>query len=181
MNPVRLARRLSKLGAAAVAALSIVLVARGARADGGSVQLQQVDGAFRVTVFTAPTPLRAGPADISVLVQDVANDEPVLDAEVVLALTSTGADAALHAAATRQQASNKLLYAALVNLPSAGAWDLRVTVRRGRAAAVVGGRMAVAPALPPLLAHWPYLAFPPIAVLVFAVHQWRRLRSSKAS
>jgi hypothetical protein len=68
-----------------------------------------------------------------------------------------------------------------MNVPSAGAWDLRVTVRRGHEAATVAGEMTFAAPAPPLLAHWPYLAFPPVAVLVFVVHQWRRSRSSKAS
>lgn len=165
-----------------VVAIALLLSAPTARGDGGAVRLRQTEGRFVVTVFTAPTPLRAGPADISVLVQDRDTNEPLLDAEVLIVLTPLDQDgAALRGAATRALATNKLLYAVVMDVPSAGAWDLRVTVRRGHEAATVAGQMTFAAAVPPLLAHWPYLAFPPVAVLVFVVNQWRRSRSSRAS
>ena len=164
-----------------VVALTL-LVATRALGDGGAVQVRQADGPFVVTIFTAPTPLRAGPVDISVLVQTRDGNQPVLDAQVFVTLkSSTGDPPAIETAATRQQATNKLLFATVVNLPFAGPWDLRVTVRRGQEAAEVSCEVAVAAALPPLLSHWPYLAFPPVAVLIFTLHQWVRSRSSKAS
>ena len=46
-----------------------------ARGDGGTVRLSRCEGGYRITVFTAPTPFRAGPVDISVLVQDAATGE----------------------------------------------------------------------------------------------------------
>ena len=164
-----------------VVALAL-LVATPALGDGGAVQVRQAEGPFVVTIFTAPTPLRAGAVDISVLVQTGDGNQPVLDAEVLVTLTSSSdGTATIHVAATRQQATNKLLYATPVHLPFAGSWDLHVTVRREQEVAEVGSQVAVAPALPPLLSHWPYLAFPPAAILVFTVHQWLRSRSSKAS
>jgi hypothetical protein len=164
-----------------VAALAL-LVATRALGDGGAVQVRQADGPFLVTVFTAPTPLRAGSVDIGVLVQTGDGNQPVLDAEVSVTLTSSSdGTATIHATATRQQATNKLLYAAAVNLPFTGSWDARVTVRREQEVAEVGGQVTVAAALPPLFSHWPYLAFPPGAVLIFTLHQWLRSRSSKAS
>jgi hypothetical protein len=175
-------RKLCANGVEVVIAIALLLSARPAPGDGGAVQLRQTEGRFVVTVFTAPTPLRAGAADVSVLVQDRDTSEPVLDAEILIVLTPLGWDgAAIHAAATRAVATNKLLYAAVMDVPLAGAWDLRVTVRRGHQAATVTGKLTFAPRLPPLLAHWPYLAFPPVVVLVFVVHQWRRSRSSRAS
>jgi len=160
----------------------LLLLASAAGGDGGVVQLRQADGPFLVTVFTAPTPLRAGPADVSLLVQAGDRNEPVLDADVLVVLTpSNGDGTSIRTKATRQQATNKLLYAAAVNVPAAGSWELRVTVRRGPDMANVGSSIAVAAPLPPLLAHWPYLAFPPAAVTVFALHQWLRSRSNKAS
>ena len=47
-----------------------------ARGDGGTVRLSRCEGGLRITVFTAPTPFRAGPVDISVLVQDAVTGEP---------------------------------------------------------------------------------------------------------
>lgn len=159
-----------------------LLLSAPAIGDGGSVQLRQAAGPLLVTVFTAPTPLRAGPADVSVLVQTRDGNEPVLDADVLIALEMPHRDgAAIRVAATRQQATNKLLYVAPITLPAAGSWDLRITVRRGQQVADVAAALVVAAPLPRLLAYWPYLAFPPVAVLVFALHQWLRSRSSKAS
>ena len=48
-----------------------------ARADGGVVRLRQRAGGYQIAVFTSPTPIRAGPVDVSVLVQDAATEECV--------------------------------------------------------------------------------------------------------
>ncbi|HEV3163089.1 MAG TPA: hypothetical protein VGZ22_03530, partial [Isosphaeraceae bacterium] len=46
-----------------------------ALADGGTLRVSERQGAYEVTVFTAPAFLRAGPVEISVLVQDSATGE----------------------------------------------------------------------------------------------------------
>ncbi|HEV3259998.1 MAG TPA: hypothetical protein VG013_24230, partial [Gemmataceae bacterium] len=43
-----------------------------AMADGGAIRLSEQKGDYQITVFTAPTPLRAGPVDVSVLIQNAA-------------------------------------------------------------------------------------------------------------
>src|SRR5262249_156491 len=55
-----------------------------ARADGGTVRLSQRAGGYQVTVFTEPTPLRAGPVDVSVLVQDAATGQALPGAQVTV-------------------------------------------------------------------------------------------------
>jgi len=45
------------------------------RADGGAVRLSERQGGYQITAFTSPTPFRAGPVDISVLVQDAATEK----------------------------------------------------------------------------------------------------------
>jgi len=141
------------------------------RADGGVVRLSEARGNLLVTVFTAPTPLRAGPVDVSVMVQESAGHRPVLDASVSIVLRSKADHAVIHAVATRAQATNKLLYAALVDLPVAGDWDLAVTVEHGSTSQrVETGLFAGAP-VPDLLALWPYLAFPPMVIALFVLHQ----------
>src|SRR5262245_4613663 len=87
-----------------------------AHADGGIVALHQVASPFVVTVFSAPVPLRVGPVDISALVQDRANGQPVLDGEIFIRLRKQGG-MAVGGRATREVAQNKLLYSALMNLP----------------------------------------------------------------
>ena len=65
---------MNQLGATARAiALTMMLTALGLEAavwaDGGLLRTRQQAGPFIVSIFTAPEPLRAGPVDVSVLVQ----------------------------------------------------------------------------------------------------------------
>ena len=55
-------------------------------ADGGGVIARQTVNGLRVTVLASPMPLRAGPVDVSVLVQD--GEKTVLDAAVEVAWRS---------------------------------------------------------------------------------------------
>ena len=150
-----------------------------ARADGGAVRLQQVAGPFAVTVF-APEPLRAGPADLSVLVRSAANGEVLLDAVVDLVLTAPESAIALRARATQEAATNKLLQAVVVDLPEAGTWSLEVEVRRGAESAQVEGTLQVEGPAPRLRSLWPYLALPPVAVFLFAAANWLSRRRRPA-
>jgi hypothetical protein len=148
-----------------------------AQADGGFVELHQEIGAFVVTVFSAPGPLRAGPVDISVLVQDRASGQPVLDGEVFVRLKSPGA-ITLVERATREVAQNKLLYSALINLPEAGQWELEVTIKQGKETASVLGQVSAATPSPFWLSYWRSLLLPPIVIAAFALNQWLKRRSA---
>jgi len=147
-----------------------------AQADGGFVELQQEVGPFVVTVFSAPGPLRAGPVDISVLVQDRASGQTVLDAEVFVRLKGPGG-ITLVERATREAAQNRLLYSALMNLPEAGQWELEVTIKQGRETASIAGLVSAAAPTPFLLSYWRSLSLPPIVIAVFALNQWLRRRA----
>jgi hypothetical protein len=140
-------------------------------ADGGILQMQRSAGPFVITVFTAPAPLRAGPADISILVQDSSNHNPVLDAKVTVSLYREGGEA-IKAEARREQSKNKLLYAALLNLPEEGRWKIEVIVVRNSEEAKIGGAIIVAPQRPFLLTYWWTLALPPVAIGLFVINQW---------
>src|SRR5262245_39241390 len=61
-----------------------------ARADGGTVRLSRRAGGYRITVFTDPTPLRASPVDVGVLVQDAATGEAVPGAQVTVWAAPSG-------------------------------------------------------------------------------------------
>ncbi len=148
-----------------------------AQADGGFVELHQEVGPFVVTVFSAPGPLRAGPVDISVLVQDRASGEPVLDGEIFVRLSREGG-MTLVERATREVAQNKLLYAALINLPEAGQWELEVTIKQGKETAIILGQVSAAGPTPFLLSYWRSLLLPPIVLAVFALNQLLKRRSA---
>ena len=61
-------------------------MARTLWADGGAIQYQGDAGSFHITLFTQPPILRAGLIDITMLVQDRSNLNPILDAKVVFHL-----------------------------------------------------------------------------------------------
>jgi hypothetical protein len=144
-------------------------------ADGGTLQLRQSSGPFVLSVFTAPATLRAGNIDFSVLVQQVAGLAPVLDADVEVR-AENGDGIIVSKAATHDNAQNKLLYAASLNLSSPGDWTFKVIVRQHDAAAQVSGKLVMEASEPRFLAHWPQWVFVPTLVLLFILHQWLKGR-----
>src|SRR6516162_6763505 len=81
------------------------------RADGGTVRLCERAGGYQIAVFTSPTPFRAGPVDVSVLVQDAATGECVPEARVTVCLKAAEAGHVLEYPATVEAATNKLFRA----------------------------------------------------------------------
>jgi hypothetical protein len=142
-----------------------------ARADGGTVRLRERAGAYQVTVFTAPTPLRAGPVDVSVLVQDAATGECVPEARVTVRLTARGSGEVLEYPATAEAATNKLLRAAVFQLPEPGWWDVEVAVEGPHGPAVVRFGVEADEPLPRWLELWPWFSWPALAVALFSLHQ----------
>jgi hypothetical protein len=142
-----------------------------ARADGGAIRLRERAGAYQVTIFTSPTPLRAGLVDVSVLVQDAATGECLPEARVILRLTSRGTGAVLESQATAEAATNKLLRAAAFQLPQAGRWDVDAAIDGPRGRANVRLEFEANEPPPRWLAYWPWFSWPAGAVALFAVHE----------
>src|SRR5688572_20861731 len=87
-------------------------------ADGGQLRLIERHGNLQIAVFTSPNPLRAGPVDISVLVQDARTGQPIDYANVYVQIArSDQTGKPIVAPATAAAATNKLMRAALVELP----------------------------------------------------------------
>ena len=78
-----------------------------ARADGGLLRLSAKKNGYQISVFTAPTPIRAGAVDISALVQDALTGTPITDVRVTVRMTKTGTPD-LESLATAEAATNKL-------------------------------------------------------------------------
>jgi hypothetical protein len=152
-----------------------LLFADVAHGDGGVLRLSQASGPFVISVFTAPEPLRAGRADVSVLVQ--ARGTVVLDAAVELRLRAPDGTEQTIAASPRA-AGNALLQSAFVGLRTPGRWGLAVTARRANTSATVGCDLDVAPATTALATHWVPLALPALCILLF-VWRERLLRRRK--
>ncbi|HLG97394.1 MAG TPA: FixH family protein [Bryobacteraceae bacterium] len=146
-------------------------------ADGGAVILHKRTQALTVTAFASPAPPRAGPLDVSVLVQSSDTLEPVLDAQVWLRFAKPGSQTE-EVQATRTQAKNKLLYAASTQLADPGDWQLSIETRTraGATPVTVSGSLTVAPEQRNLDAYSAYIALPFLALIILALHQWLRLR-----
>jgi hypothetical protein len=158
-----------------LAMMSVMFTPWAANADGGTVQLREASGPFVVTVFAAPEPLRAGPIDTSVLVQDRETGRVILDATVNFAFSpSVGTSPRFLTRATHAQAKNKLLQAATVDVPAPGWWTMQVSVCRGREEVVFATKFLVMPAAPRLATIWPFLFIPPFAIGLFALNQTLR-------
>jgi len=165
--------------------LGVVSGTRRVEADGGTIRVVEPVGAYVVTVFSAPEPLRVGTADVSVLVQERASGSPLLDAQVTLELTPPdGAAPPRRVEATHAAATNKLLHAARVDLDRPGAWTVRVSVHHGTDTVEVRGMLPVVAPASTLADIWPYLALPPLAVALYALRARlvrRRLGDVRAS
>ena len=155
--------------------------------DGGVVIGEKSGDGLLVTVFAEPVPLYAGPADFSVLVQDVASQQPDMNADVRLSLKKLSAPS-LEKAWTapycqlpgadgdvmlrRDLAQNKMLYAIMVAIAEAGRWELSVRVTSGSRRVVATIPLDVAPPRKPLSTWWPLIALLPFMI---ALYIWRDL------
>jgi hypothetical protein len=160
-------------------------------ADGGAIIAKETVNGLNLTVFASPFPLRAGPADISVLVQDE-KGSAVLDATVGLGWTSANPAATSdwlppccsmatllgQTPALRTHSQNKLLYGAILPIRSAGTSEISVKVSRDGKESSLTIPVTATPPRAPLVAYWPLLAFPPVAIGLFTMHQ--RLLRRKA-
>src|SRR5262245_4003621 len=97
-----------------LATILVFLSATSVLADGGTLRVSRVAGPWRVSVFTSPTPLRAGTIDLSVLVQDAKTGQVRLGVPVRVWARQDDRD--VEAVATHGQATNKLLQAAHLEL-----------------------------------------------------------------
>jgi hypothetical protein len=134
---------------------------------------QRTSAPFTITLFSTEMPLRPGPADLSVLLEQPDGHSPILDAQVFIELEHE-AGMMIRAEATRSQARNKLLYCSLINLPAAGHWKIRLHIRRGDTRAEMLSYLVVAAPQPVFLSHWELIAVPPIIIILFILNQWLR-------
>jgi hypothetical protein len=143
-----------------------------ALADGGAVRLFERVGNYQIAVFTAPTPLRAGPVDVSVLVQNADNNESMSGAQVTIRATQQDEPGVtVSHLATIDAATNKLFQAAILDLSAAGRWELEVSVDGPLGTAQARTEVEVAEPLPPYLALWPWVSWPIVPILLFAIYR----------
>ncbi|HEU5235732.1 MAG TPA: hypothetical protein VFU37_01245 [Pyrinomonadaceae bacterium] len=159
--------------------VSILTMGISIRADGGNVLWQRTMGSITVTAFSTQSPLRPGPADISFLVENNEQSRPILDAQVFVTFQSeTGVT--MRTEATHAQARNKLLYCTLIDLPKPGHWKMTLLVVHAAERIEFVSDLAVSEPQSPIMAHWKFMAFPPVIMFLFVINQWLR-RNRRAS
>jgi hypothetical protein len=127
---------LAGLGSALLALVVIALLLgipsdRPLLADGGTLRVANVPmGAYRVNVFTDPTPIPPDSIDVSVLVTFERGRGIARGLAIEVEARPVGApEWALSHPATREQAEDPRYYAAKFALGSVGEWELEVRVR----------------------------------------------------
>jgi hypothetical protein len=164
-----------------IVCLTLALAAADLRvmADGGTAILQKQAGPFVITLFADPTPVRVGRVDLSILCQNSGDKSTVMDAKVFLHLRKPGGSEIIEFTlpATHALANNKMLYAANLNLPTAGKWRVKVDVTHGKDEASITGDLQVLESEPALVTYWPFFVLVPLIALLFAIN--RRLRRGR--
>jgi hypothetical protein len=151
------------------------------QADGGQLRLVERCGNLQISVFTAPNPLRAGPVDISVLVQESRTCQPIDDLAIRVQLKHSGRRGVpIVAAATKAAATNKLFHAAMIDLPAPGKWSAQIACDASGERARIDFELDAANRLPELASAWIWFMWPVGAVLIFGIHRALVARRQKS-
>jgi hypothetical protein len=144
-----------------------------ASADGGAVRYSEQRYDRLITVFTAPTPLRAGIVDVSVLIQDANSGNPLPDVPVtVTAYPIHNPEGRIRSPATTEAATNKLLRAAQLDFAESGQWRVELAVEGLERNPSIGFDVEVAEALPSWVQTALWIGWPLAAIALFALHQF---------
>lgn len=155
-------------------AAALTLTAPKARGDGGAVQASSVAGPYRVTVLTEPTPVRVGPIDVSVLVQD--NRTRKLAGAARVSVRGAPVGTRRWRPATPHAGQSRLYHGAVLDLDRPGQWTLVIRIAGRQGPARLSFDMNVAPAPPPWIDLWAWLAWPLVPIFGMGVRLLRRIR-----
>lgn len=148
-------------------------IAPRALADGGTLRLTETAGAYRITVFTSPEPLRVGLIDVSILLEDNQSRRNVTKATVLVRLSPKNDPRQSRTIpATREAATNKLLYSAKATVSQAGWWHVVIDVDGPLGAASSHMTMPVSERPARWLTLWPWIVWPAFIILFFLVQQF---------
>ena len=151
-----------------------------ARGDGGMLCLSEQKDGYQIAVFASPNPPRAGLIDFSTLIQNVATQETISNADVTLiAAQQDKPNLCIRAVATTEAATNKLFQASTLNLSRPGLWHLQVCVDGPLGKTDFEFDLKMAEPLPKYKELWPWLAWPAVPILMFSWSQCLAKRSSR--
>lgn len=148
-----------------------------AAADGGLLRLSQQTGPYEVALFTEPTPLRVGPVDFGVLVQDRVTRKPVPLANVTITAELVAPPGTRRRFVALPGAGRiKLLHHAAATLDSSGTWNITVHVEGEAGTGEATCSAVVAEPLPRWTDLWMWIGLPVIPIALFAMQQMLQQR-----
>jgi hypothetical protein len=143
-----------------------------ARGDGGTLRAWKQFGECDVAVFTEPSPFVVGPVDVSVLLLDRNTGEPIEEARIVVEIWPKGRPAlALRHPATRQAATNKLLYAADFELRDVGRYEAIVSIDGPSDPAKIQFELDVGSPWSLGTGVWPWILWPAPVIVCYCIHR----------
>jgi len=179
MKKIRVIRVIRAICGSCFFLVALSLLCTSARGDGGALRLSQRIGGRMVSVFTSPTPLRAGRVDVSVYVQDAASADPIGRAEVfVTAAPLDRHGESIRRRATVDQATNKLFQAAEFDLPEAGRWRFSIEADDPRQPGTLSFEADLAGPPPRWRALAPWIGWPWLVIAAFISRQFLLHHSS---
>lgn len=153
--------------------------ARAAHADGGRLQVSRVVGPWRASVFTSPTPLTVGECDVSVLVENIRTQAIEQNVQIIVAAERDDIELIVAQPASHALATNKLLQAARLRLPSDGEWRFTVTIEQDDHHAQLDFRALVSAERAAWIDLAPWIVWPFAVMALFSWHQVLVTRSAK--
>lgn len=151
-------------------------------ADGGLLRLAGTAGPYQIALFTEPTPLRVGPVDFGVLVQDATTRQPLHAVTVTIrAEPMATAGSPLCIPLTYGAGRIKLLHHAVANLATSGQWKLTVQVAGEVGRGEADGTVMVGEPLPRWTDHLLWIGLPMVPIGFYVLTQFTRLRANRPS
>ena len=142
--------------------------------------MRQAAGPFVVSLFTTPESLAVGAADLSAMVEEQGSGEVLLDADVVITLTSEYAgSASVIAHLSHAHATNRLLEDAVIQLPRAGRWHAVIHVSEAGRVATTSTILTVANYSARRGTVWLFAILPICAIALFAWVQVAKQRARR--
>jgi hypothetical protein len=160
----------------------MLLVRSGADDDDQVLRGWQQSGPFVISVYGPAGELPTGSTGFAVLVQDAQSHAILMDSKVSLALRKGSDDADQPKLVDSSVGDeNKLLFDADVEIESAGAWNLGVTVRRDADSATVSFPVEAKPSEVGRSLAWPFVVMPAIGLVLAGAYVFRHRPSRMAS
>jgi hypothetical protein len=156
-----------------------------ARGDGGTLRAWKQQGDLEIAVFTDPSPVVAGPVDISILLLDRNSGEPDGKARVTVEVLPGGRpDRAVRRVATEQAATNKLFRATSFELSESGRCGVDVLIEGPVDRLKIHFNLIVGMPWSARSGIWPWVLWPLPTIGLYGMHQrlvyWRRKIPRKA-